>query len=187
MNIAHFGKSLLYSDLSKSTFKLHNLLHVPSITMNLISVSKFAVDNNVFFEFHPNVRFVKSQVSKETLLQGTLKEGLYQFSDINVMHKSLGPSVFHVSCKNVSPVFELWHKKLGHPSSKIVNSSFLIVISKIQSIKLQSLLYITCVMLVVWENCTNYHFLTQQHIILPLLTLFTLICGGQPQYMADQA
>lgn len=30
---------------------LDNVLHVPSITRNLISVSKFSVDNNVVFEF----------------------------------------------------------------------------------------------------------------------------------------
>jgi histone deacetylase 1/2 len=29
--------------------KLHNLLHVPNISKNLLSVSKFAQDNNVFF------------------------------------------------------------------------------------------------------------------------------------------
>jgi histone deacetylase 1/2 len=41
--------------------KLNNLLHVPSITKNLVSVSKFAKDNNVFFEFHPNTCYVKSK------------------------------------------------------------------------------------------------------------------------------
>ena len=120
MKISHLGKSLLHSQLSNSTFKLHNLLNVPSINKNLISVSKFASDNNVFFEFHPNVCFVKSQVSKEILLQGTLKEGLYQFNDVKILQKSSVPRVCHVSYKTVSSVFDLWHKKLGHPSSKIV-------------------------------------------------------------------
>ena len=60
MSIVHVGQSLLYSTLSNSTFKLHNLLHVPTITKNLINVSKFARDNNVFCEFHPNTCFVES-------------------------------------------------------------------------------------------------------------------------------
>lgn len=35
-------------------FNLDSLMHVPNITKNLISVSKFAHDNNVFFEFYSN-------------------------------------------------------------------------------------------------------------------------------------
>lgn len=41
------------------TLKLNNLLLVPSITKNLVSVNQFAKDDNVFFEFHPNDCFVK--------------------------------------------------------------------------------------------------------------------------------
>lgn len=50
------------------------------ITKNLRSVSLFAIDNQVFFEFHPNVCFVKSQGSNEVILKGLLKkDGLYKF------------------------------------------------------------------------------------------------------------
>jgi hypothetical protein len=66
----------------QTTLKLKNLLLVPSITKNLVSVSQFARDNNVFFEFHDFILmcFVKSQVSSKILLQGSLgKDGLYQF------------------------------------------------------------------------------------------------------------
>lgn len=37
-----------------TNFTLINLLLVPSITKNLVSVSQFAKDNNVYFEFHPS-------------------------------------------------------------------------------------------------------------------------------------
>lgn len=63
-----------------TTLKLHNLLHVPSITKNLVSVSQFTKDNNVFFEFHPNTCFVKSQDTSKVLLKGHIGvDGLYQF------------------------------------------------------------------------------------------------------------
>jgi len=54
MNIQHLGSASLRSSDSNASFRLHNLLNVPSINKNLISVSKFACDNNVFFEFYPN-------------------------------------------------------------------------------------------------------------------------------------
>lgn len=52
--------SFLSSYNPQISLVLKNLLHVPSITKNLISVSKFAHDNNVYFEFHSNHGLVKS-------------------------------------------------------------------------------------------------------------------------------
>lgn len=43
-----------------TTLKLNNLLLVLQITKNLISVSQFARDNNMYFEFHPYFFLVKS-------------------------------------------------------------------------------------------------------------------------------
>ena len=68
------------SHLSYTPLILHNLLLVPHITKNLISVSKFAQDNKVFFEFHPSFCLVKSQGSSEVLLHGIVgDDGLYKF------------------------------------------------------------------------------------------------------------
>jgi len=68
----------------QTTLKLNNLLLVPSITKNLVGVSQFAKDNNVYFEFHPNHCFVKSQDSSKMLLRGILgHDGLYQFEHTN--------------------------------------------------------------------------------------------------------
>ena len=57
-------------------------MHVPEITKNLISISKFAKDNNVYFEFYSTMCCVKSQLTKETLLQGRLINGVYQFDNV---------------------------------------------------------------------------------------------------------
>ena len=82
MNILHKGQSILYSISSHKSFVLHNLLHVPGLTKNLMSVSQFAKQNGVSFEFHSDVCYVKCQDSKEILLQGITKDGLYVFPDL---------------------------------------------------------------------------------------------------------
>lgn len=58
---------------SYSNVQLHlnNLLLVPSITKNLVSVSQIAKDNCVYFEFHPFHCFVKSQVITESFFKAT--------------------------------------------------------------------------------------------------------------------
>lgn len=77
--IKHIGHSSFQSPFNLTvSLQLNNLLRVPHITKNLISVSRIARDNSVFFEFHPNSCYVKSQDSEETLLQGTIRlDGLY--------------------------------------------------------------------------------------------------------------
>ncbi|GAU11134.1 hypothetical protein TSUD_197580 [Trifolium subterraneum] len=79
--IQSLGHSQFYSPVNpKICRKLSQLLHVPNITKNLLSVSKFAQDNNVVFEFHPYKCYVKSQGSGEILLEGNVgHDDLYQF------------------------------------------------------------------------------------------------------------
>lgn len=54
-------------------FNLHNILLIPHIKKNLMSISKFVHDNHIFLEFHPNYSLVKDLNSKKVLLQGSLK------------------------------------------------------------------------------------------------------------------
>jgi hypothetical protein len=73
--IHHIGSSILCS--SNQDFFLKNILHVPSISQNLLSVYQFAKDNSVFFEFHPSFFCIKDLFSGATLLRGKSKDGLY--------------------------------------------------------------------------------------------------------------
>lgn len=147
LNIKHIGQTVFQSPFnSKVSLKLNNLLHVPHITKNLISVSRFARDNSVFFEFHADSCYVKSQDSKESLLQGTLRsDGLYCFNDLAVnshasqshlLPSSVPPVVLSsvlsssvnntlaATCNltNTQSTFHLWHSRLGHPSIPIVGN-----------------------------------------------------------------
>jgi len=84
LNINSSGLTSFVSPFNpKIPLVLNNLLFVPSITKNIISVSQFCRDNSVFFEFHSDLCLVKSQVSKEVLLKGMIGcDGLYQFPDL---------------------------------------------------------------------------------------------------------
>lgn len=81
LKISHLGSSTLTDPSHTShSFLLHNLLHVPHIKKNLISVSQFAKDNHVYFEFHPFHCLVKDHLTHKVLLEGVLDQGLYKFT-----------------------------------------------------------------------------------------------------------
>jgi hypothetical protein len=54
----------------KRVFTLSNVLHVPHITKPLLSVQKIYRDNNIYFEFHASVFYVKDLTTKAMLLFG---------------------------------------------------------------------------------------------------------------------
>ncbi|PKA52500.1 5'-3' exoribonuclease 2 [Apostasia shenzhenica] len=75
LHITNLGNTHLHS--SSGDLYLKNILHVPSITKNLLSVQQFTHDNNVLFEFHPHEYFVKDRATGKILLCGGTKNGLY--------------------------------------------------------------------------------------------------------------
>ena len=86
LSISSVGSSSFVSpNDSHITFKLHKLLHVPSISKNLLSVSQFAKDNSIFFEFYPHACLVKSQETNKILLKGVVgADGLYSFHNLKL-------------------------------------------------------------------------------------------------------
>ena len=75
----HMGPSSFLSQFCSKILPLKHLLHVPTITKNLVIVSKFVRDNNILFEFHPNSCFVQDHISKVVLMAEKLRNGLYAF------------------------------------------------------------------------------------------------------------
>jgi len=63
------------------TFTLSNVLHAPHITKPLLSVQKFYRDNNVCFEFHTYVFYVKDLTTKAVLFSYQSNDGLYILSE----------------------------------------------------------------------------------------------------------
>ena len=118
--ISSIGSNLFRSPyFPNTTLSLKNLLLVPSLTKNLLSVSKFTRDNNCFFEFHPSYCCVKSQDSHKVLLQGALGEdGLYK------LYPSLARTTSHNNSTHSSASV---HNSLLSPKeihNTVVSSSF---------------------------------------------------------------
>jgi len=78
--ISNIGVSHVYTQTHpKSVLSLPNILHVPSITKNLLSVSQFTRDHNVVAKFNADSCLIKDKSSGHVLLRGQLKDGLYQW------------------------------------------------------------------------------------------------------------
>lgn len=134
VSIQSFGYSSFTAPFNSNVkLSLNDLLHVPNISKNLLSVSKFAQDNNVIFEFHPYKCFVKSQDSKQILLEGVVgSDGLYQFKPLQFlpsMSKSLSycnnttiSSVLCNSSSSSNDSFNKCHCRLGHANPNVVKS-----------------------------------------------------------------
>ncbi|KAH9750824.1 retrovirus-related pol polyprotein from transposon RE1 [Citrus sinensis] len=78
--ITHVGDASFLFKSSNSTHKhspiaLKDILLVPSITKNLLSISKLTTDNNLSVEFFGNVCFVKDSLRGQVLLQGLAEKG----------------------------------------------------------------------------------------------------------------
>jgi len=112
MPIHHIGSATYTAPHTNHSFRLQNLLHVPSLSKNLLSVSKFSLDNNVYFEFYPHHCYVKHQDTKRIFLQGILKDGLYMFN--------IFPSPA-LNNTTAVPSIDLWHSRLAHASYHTVN------------------------------------------------------------------
>jgi hypothetical protein len=79
LSISNIGYTMLH--YAKHTFTLSNIFHVPHITKPLLFVHKFCCDNNVYFEFHTFVFYVKGLTTKAVLLSNESNNGLYVLSE----------------------------------------------------------------------------------------------------------
>ncbi|KAE8697713.1 hypothetical protein F3Y22_tig00110610pilonHSYRG00140 [Hibiscus syriacus] len=118
LDIRSIGSSVLPSTSSRALL-LNDLLHVSSITKNLLSVSKLARDNTIYIEFHAATCYVRDESTKEVLLRGRMDGGLYTFALDDQSKDISGASANLVAAD--SSLSELWHRRLGHPASFAFN------------------------------------------------------------------
>ena len=107
MQITHTGKAYLHNQ--NNIFKLKDVLPVPLITKNLLSIHKFALDKNVFIEFHAFFCLVKDNKTGEVVMRDTHKDGLYILKHMHQFTANIGQRASQ----------ETWHNRLGHPHFRI--------------------------------------------------------------------
>ena len=112
LSISHIG----HSNLTGSSLRLHNVLHVPNIRQNLLSVYRLVSDNDVFVKFHRHFFCVNDKAMKRVILHGRSQDGLYP-----IPFGKASPSSLRASASvKVTPT--QWHQRLGHPSNNVVHS-----------------------------------------------------------------
>nr|KYP69812.1 hypothetical protein KK1_009018 [Cajanus cajan] len=120
LSIHNTGTYKLKNPSNNIAFTLNKLLHVPDVTKNLLSVAKFDKENSCFFEFHFTDCFVKSQGSRKLLLQGKLKDGLYAFENLQIVHPNNDFPISALYSSTTCNSLQIWHFRLGHCANKIV-------------------------------------------------------------------
>ncbi|KAM0067353.1 putative RNA-directed DNA polymerase [Helianthus debilis subsp. tardiflorus] len=102
------GKSLFISHRGHKTIgnniHLKNVLVVPKITKNLLSINKLTMDNNVDVLFYQPNFYVQDRETGQVLAQGRCENELYV---LNQDHQALSA----VSINKAS--YELWHSRLN--------------------------------------------------------------------------
>ncbi|GMI95751.1 hypothetical protein HRI_003244400 [Hibiscus trionum] len=132
VQITHVGLGNLLT--ANRSLCLRNFLCVPDIKRNLLTVSQFARDNGVFFEFHSHNCFFKDARTKAILLEGRLTpEGLYELHSFDVLRSrgcdrdcsTIANNVASEAClvSKDCVSLEVWHKCLGHPSLNVLKNA----------------------------------------------------------------
>jgi hypothetical protein len=114
----------LHLHTPSSSFHLNRVFHCPTAMANLLSINQFCLDNDCFFILTGSHYFVKDNKTGKTLLEGRSEGGLYP---IHINKNFVNKCRAHVALFGVKTSLDVWHARLGHPSSQItkrVVSSF---------------------------------------------------------------
>ena len=106
--------------LSLSHFTLNNVLCVPSKNQNLISISKFYRSNKTSIELFPSYFLIKDLCIGKPLLQGKNMHDLYKWPHASTSNNSSALALATTISTKASS--DIWHRRLGHPSFKIMKS-----------------------------------------------------------------
>ena len=102
------------------SFTLSNVLCVPSIKQNLISVSQFCRNNHTSIEFFPSYFVVKDLHTGISMLRGRNQHDLYEWPTAAKVLPNHAMALPTCISKSTSPM--IWHRRRGHPSIKTLQS-----------------------------------------------------------------
>ena len=112
--ISHTGSALLPTP--SHYMPLRDVLYVPNLHKNLVSVYWLCNSNQVSVEFFPAHFQVKDLSTGARLLQGKTKNELYEWP----LPSSTASTFLASPTTNTS--FSSWHSRLGHPSLSILKT-----------------------------------------------------------------
>lgn len=101
----------LHLSASSSTVILKDILHVPNLKANLLSVSHFVTDHDCVFLLDQNGVCIKDHRTEKLLCKGPLKGSLFSLQ-ARAHHES-SPTTFAGMVQKTFTL-EVWHKRLGH-------------------------------------------------------------------------
>ncbi|KAL4296184.1 hypothetical protein GQ457_12G002980 [Hibiscus cannabinus] len=184
LGISKIGQASLISH--PRDLVLHNVLHVPSITKNMVSVSKLAKDNQVFLEFHAQSCVVRDEDTGAVLLTGDEVDGLYRFNTAlptSYYSNNAFPIEANVT-QSSTDLYSLWHRRLGHPS----HSTFLKVCTEC-NVQFSSGLNKVPGVEKLWHTCSSGD--EPRSALAPLIACHSTINRGcsvhEPQWARDSA
>lgn len=96
------------------TITLTNVLFVPKLTCNLISVSQLSDDLKYYVLTNSSTCAIQDLQTREVIGTGERRDGLYY-----LRAETTVPGISAHSVDSSSSM-ELWHSRLGHPSEKVV-------------------------------------------------------------------
>ncbi|CAL1372799.1 unnamed protein product [Linum trigynum] len=95
-----------------SGLKLKRVLYVPEFKCNLLSVSRLTQENNVALIFLRDMCIIQDLHSRSVIGRGILRDGLYYLKILSSQEQ------FAFTADGKRSVSEdVWHNRLGHPSS----------------------------------------------------------------------
>uniref|UniRef100_A0A2N9H210 Uncharacterized protein n=1 Tax=Fagus sylvatica TaxID=28930 RepID=A0A2N9H210_FAGSY len=136
--ISHSGNAQLRT--SSHLFRLRQILRVPSMKSNLLSVQKFCRDNRTSFYFDANRFQIQDLLTGKPLYKGSSKDGLYPITGLSLpswpsrvyqsqfsskypipsqaaLHASYIASLTQTALSST----DLWHMRLGHPQRRVLH------------------------------------------------------------------
>lgn len=113
LQISNTSSSILQTSHMNS-FTLNDILHVPAISSNLLSVRKFSKDNNCMFVFDSDGFSIQDQTIRNIRFRGLSQNGLYPFP----LFAAASPSsvINSTTFLGIKTTAGTWHQRLGHPT-----------------------------------------------------------------------
>ncbi|KAF8391295.1 hypothetical protein HHK36_023597 [Tetracentron sinense] len=111
LDITHIGSTLI--NVGNDQLQLNDVLVVPAIKKNLISISQLTSDYPYLFEFSSTGFVIKDRGTKSVIASG------HRHGDLYALQLEDKKAFFSTRFRVVSSV--VWHQRLGHPHNQVID------------------------------------------------------------------